>query len=168
MSLDIYGYNKVTKSGNELMTSDIATISFGGGERKLMQSVQAQYRNDVQETYEIGSADIYLQAGNSVGSIQAQRVVGTAGFLDGIDASDCGEIGTVSISFGGGGHTCRAQNAPGSTLKYSGVRLANYGVSFQAGPGNNVMESFEMRVAHLEQGGGGGFGGVRGSPGIGR
>lgn len=153
MSLDIYGYNKTTKSGNELMTSDVATISFGNGERKLMQSVTADYRNDVQETYEIGSADIYLQAGNSSGSISADRVVGTKGFLDGIDSSNCGEIGAVTVAFGTGGHTCRAQKAPGSTLKYSGVRLADYRVNFQAGPGNNVMESFTMRVAHLEKGG---------------
>lgn len=127
---DIIGYDRQIHADGEIMSSEAATISFGGRKRSLVQQFQAGYQHRVEPIYELGSPDVYLVKGQPMGNVNISRLVGRNGFLDGLGGTQCGSLDTVTI--GTDGRTCHATPST-SSLRFSGAIIQ--GLQFSSGAG---------------------------------
>jgi hypothetical protein len=145
--IDFFGYEKTVKSGDQIASSEFALITMGQ-RQSLVQSVQAQYGQEVKSVFEIGAPVVYWVRGHSSGSISMSRLVGVNGFFASLGdvAANCGAITPVDIQLSGGGN-CYAQASGGLTFD-GGVAQ---GVSMNIGAGQiEITESVQMMVANMK------------------
>jgi hypothetical protein len=143
---DFFGYQKEVKSTNQLASSEFALFT-AGTQQSLIQSVQANYAQEIRPLYEVGSPSIYWVSGHSSGTVSASRLVGISGFLAGLRdvGSNCGRITPVQIQLSGGG-ACYASASGGLTFDGAVVESVNF--SLTSGQ-IEITEGFNLRVANM-------------------
>jgi hypothetical protein len=145
---DFFGAEKTVKSSNQIASSEYALITVGQ-RQSLVQSVQAQYGQEVRPIYEIGAPVVYLVNGHSSGNVSMSRLVGATGFFASLGnvGAACGAITPVNIQLSGGG-ACYASASGG--LTFDGAKVQ--GVTLSLGAGQIEMtESVQMMVSNMSQ-----------------
>jgi len=134
--MDIYHRQQQAVGG--IFTTDraVAAISSGNGSSSwvsaLVQNVQAEYMQDFQEMYEIGSSNTYRVLGRPKGRMTIGRIIGATGAqaLDDALYDACNSGGTMTIT--ATPSMCAAQ--PGSVkMVFSGLFVVSYGISIAVG-----------------------------------
>lgn len=77
---DCFNINRQSHAMNEVSTPSGVQISIDG-ELRLAQRVGIQYTRQVNPIYELGSEDVWMSAQPPTGTIDMERVVGTAGVI---------------------------------------------------------------------------------------
>ena len=124
-------FHRQQKAAGGVFTTDraVAAISAGGGSwvAALVQNIQADYGQDFQELYELGSNDVYRVLGRPKGRMTIQRIIGKAGTSSVEDTlyDACSTGGTMTIQANAG--LCGAQ-AGGVTMVFNDIFVINYGI----------------------------------------
>lgn len=130
MSLDLYHRNQQAVGGVFTADRAVATIASGGGSwvAALVQNVQADYNQNYNEFYELGSNLIYRVLGRPQGRLTIQRIVGKAGTVAIEDAlfDACNTGGTMTIQ--ARSNLCNAQGGS-VTMVFQGLFVINYGIA---------------------------------------
>ena len=149
---DFFGYSREIMPNGSIMSSEFATLSLGSGRMALVQTVSANYTQQVNAKFELGSATLYWVTGQPQGDVTFRRLVGKSGFLAdfGSMKGACGTV--IGVSIGGGGNVgCPGGGAGGSGLQFSGGVPLNISVDITAGS-MEVSEGGAIRVANMNQG----------------
>jgi len=162
---DIFGYLRSPKPEGVFSSEDSMLVvgSIDATTKAyLVQQWNVEYRQDVQELFEIGSNRLFWQKGRPVGQGTIQRVLGGAavGTGDGgdglfpVDAYDLCKGGATMTIKAVGGH-CRDATVGSSFKLNSGVRIEMDGVvvtsiGFSMSVQDvKLMENYQWRFGHL-------------------
>lgn len=128
--MDIFNRNQQAVGG--VFTSDraVATLASGSGSwvSALVQSVQADYAQEVSEFYELGSNLVYRVLGRPKGRMTIGRIIGKAG-------STSVEKALFDACSGGGNMTIQANSnlcasqGGAITMVFSGLFVQSYGIA---------------------------------------
>lgn len=127
--MDLFHRNQQAVGG--IFTSDraVATIASGGGSwvAALVQNVQADYTQEFQEFYELGSNLVYRVLGRPRGRMSIQRIIGKAGTAAIEDTlfDACNTGGTMTIQ--ARANLCNSQGGS-ITMVFNGLFVVSYGV----------------------------------------
>lgn len=151
---DIYGYSRNPKPA-AVFSNELATLTIGGSFIGLVQNWSAEYAQDVQELFEIGSANVFWLKGRPVGRGAISRVVSGAGALikgGGMETAYdvCQGGGTMTIS-GASGVCYTAEATPsnmGVDLTMSGVIVSSVGYSMTVAD-VRLAENFQWKFTSL-------------------
>lgn len=155
-NIDIFGYTR-DRAGTMLMSSDYAALHLNsagasGTKLGLLQQVGANYAHRVEPRFEAGSSELYWTAGQSMGKVDAGRLVGENGILQGIefdrDPNNNRKGSMAGIDFKLGVPALARQ-----TIRMAGCIAQGLTISFGAGE-LDVRESLSILVARLEKVGG--------------
>lgn len=173
MDTDLFGYQR-SKVGQHVISTDLASIYFsnqpgGTGVRAekagLVQSTNLSYQQRVEPRYESGSSELFWTSGQSQGTIQVNRLIGSSGILANVnqnqDPADLrhGLLGSVEAKIGRIGQS--GLSIRQDVIVMSGCVLAQYGATWSVG-GLEVQESMNIQTALMRRrriGSAGGFGG---------
>lgn len=150
-SVDIFGYNR-QRPGDRIMSSDYAAMHLtssgaAGGKLGLLQQVSANYTHRVEPRFEAGSSELYWASGQSMGKIDAGRLVGEAGILENVQYTRSqndihkGTLAGVDFKMGA---------VSKNTISMRGCVIEGITVQFGAGD-IDVRESLSIKVAMLEK-----------------
>jgi hypothetical protein len=165
MSSDIFGYVRAPKPEG-VFSSEDSMLVIGSvnatSKAYLVQQWNVDYRQEVQELFELGSNRLFWQKGRPTGQGTIQRVLGGAdadtGTADGlfpVDAYDLCKGGATMTIKAVGGH-CREPVA-GSTfgmnkgirVEMDGVVITSIGFSMSV-QDVKLMENYQWRFGHLK------------------
>lgn len=145
---DIFGYNRTGNAFAQIVSSEFATISVGsGGGGNLLQSVTANYQQDLRPFFSIGDPNLYWVSGFPQGQIDFDRAVGTGGFFTGLRGS-CGIINNVTIN-ASGGQRCATGGGGGGTVAFGGAVVQSVRLSMRSGQAE-VIEGATIRVTSMQ------------------
>lgn len=106
---DIFGRKDSPFEG--AFSADSSTMSIGGiaGAKSLIQNLQVSYQQQINQIYEIGSANRYYVVGRTNGTIAIGRVVGPANLQDALlkRIGDPCAGGDKSLNFSLGSAACK-------------------------------------------------------------
>jgi hypothetical protein len=110
---DIFGRKDSPFEG--AFSADSSTMKVGGvdGAKSLIQNLQVSYQQQVNQIYEVGSANRYYVVGRTNGTIAIGRVVGPANLQDAMITrlgNPC-SAGDKSLSFSLGSAACKGVGA---------------------------------------------------------
>ena len=128
---------------SEISTPSGVAISLNG-ELHLAQSVRIAYQRTVNPIYELGSEDVWMSGAPPTGTVDLERVVGSAGgiFARFRTNDPCKGV-TIKIQHGGG---CGA--SPG-VITATDCLLTNLGFNAQAGD-IKVVDSAQYSTACIQ------------------
>ncbi len=128
--MDIYNRNQQAVGGVFTTDKAVATIASGAGSwvAALVQNVQADYSQDFQEFYELGSNLVYRVLGRPKGRMTIGRIIGKAGSSSVEDTlfDACSGGGNMTIQ--ANSNLCSTQGGS-ITMVFSGLFVQSYGVS---------------------------------------
>jgi hypothetical protein len=153
MAKDFFGYVRDVSANGAVLTSEFATINLGGGIVRLVQNVNAQYRQNVISRFEAGSPSLYWITGQAQGTIQMGRLLGRDGWFAGFSTFEdsCGELKSLTIGLDGNSGCAAIAPASGSaTLKFADAVPEQVSASFNAN-GLEVNESITIRAATMSK-----------------
>lgn len=155
-NVDIFGYTR-DRAGQMLMSSDYAALHLNssgadGTKLGLLQQVGANYAHRVEARFEAGSSELYWTAGQSMGQVNAGRLVGDVGILQGIEF-DRNPNNNRKGSMAGIDFKLGVPALSRSTVRMSGCIAEALAITFGAGE-LDVRESLSIKVARLEKIGG--------------
>lgn len=151
-STDFFGYKRDIKPNGAVASSEYATLDLGG-RMALVQTVTANYAQQVNAKFELGTPTLYWVTGQPQGDVTFRRLVGKGGFLSAFGAMQnaCGEVLAVSIGLDGTGGCSTVQNSGGQGIKFSGGVPVGVSVDITAGT-LEVSEGGSMRCASMTVG----------------
>lgn len=129
MANDIY--NRQVDFGTPLAADSTRLIIPGlSGEDMLVQNFQAQYQQNVNRIWEVGSFKTYFIAGRTQGSMQIKRIIGGSGISTGFiqQYADVCNMNNMAITFDAG---CNDTAATG-TLNFEKVVITSIAYSVAA------------------------------------
>lgn len=145
---DIFGYNRSGNAFAQIVSSEFATISIGGGGGgNLLQSFRASYQQDLRPFFAIGDPNLYWVSGFPQGQVDFERAVASAGFFSGLKGQ-CGVINNITVNASGGA-SCSTSGGGGGTVAFGGAIVQSVRISMQAGQ-TEVIEGATVRVAQLQ------------------
>ena len=152
MATDYFGYNREIQPNGAIVSSEYATLDLGG-RMALVQTVSANYAQQVNAKFEIGTPTLYWVTGQPQGDITFRRCVGKGGFLSAFAtmSNACGKVLGVSIGLDGSGACSTVSNSGGKGIKFSGGVPVNVSVDITAGS-MEVSEGGSMRAASMQVG----------------
>jgi hypothetical protein len=124
---DIFGRNVIPVGG--VYSSDTAIMTVSGatssGVGALVQNVECTYSQQINQIFELGSNQVYMQLGRAQGQLTVGKILSTSDF-DRTLFNSCSGGGTVIIEATSG---CfgSANAATGATL--TGVFITQYGIT---------------------------------------
>lgn len=145
---DFYGYDRNVHENGAVMSSEVATISFGtGGNKRLVQNVNATYNQTATPRYELGSSDLYWNTGHPLGQVNIGRLVGRGGYLSDLTRGEgCGKVASITLGLDGQGGCVTA--AAGRSLIFNGAVPVSIGINVGAGS-LEVAENLSWQVAKM-------------------
>lgn len=165
---DLFGYTKPT-AGSYIFSSDYAALYFENSNGAvaatpaqragLVQNSTVAYQQNIQPRFEGGSSALYWLAGQSIGTIQAGRLIGDAGILDGVTVGGGGNdlrngiIGGIDFKIGRKGAHLNVNpliTTTQSILVLRGCVMSGYGASFSTG-GLEVQEAMTIQCALIKR-----------------
>lgn len=142
---DVFSYDNNIKTSGQIASADFARVSVkaGGGRNSLVQSVDVQYRQQIEEVTQVGSTQIYWLPGRPQGSISIGSLVGSEGFFTDWKAP-CGRIDTASISVEGG----RCDFGGSGSLFFSGAIVESLTANITTGR-QTITQGAQVRTAGM-------------------
>lgn len=152
MATDFFGYSRDIKPNGAIASSEYATISLGS-RMALVQTVQANYAQQVNAKFELGTPTLYWLTGQPQGDITFRRLVGKGGFLSafGRMRNACGSVINLTIGLDGTGGCSSVSNSGGSGIQFSGAVPVGVTVDVTAGT-LEVSEGGSIRAASMTVG----------------
>ena len=151
MSADILGYNRTVRANGEVLSSEYAVLSMGGGGAiTLVQQAQGQYMHKIRSVFEGGTANMYYITGQPEGQISFARLIGREGlgtFLSG-GAGGCGSLTSLSVSLSGSGACSAISAAGGRGYSFSGALIESINFSYSTAD-LQIQEGATLRVASM-------------------
>jgi hypothetical protein len=127
--MDIFHRNQQAVGGVFTTDRAVAAIAAGGGSwvAALVQNINADYGQDYQELYELGSNAVYRVLGRPKGRMTIQRIIGKAGTSSVEEAlyDACNTGGTMTVQ--ADANLCSSQGG-GVTMVFNGIFVINYGI----------------------------------------
>lgn len=151
-SIDIFGYTRERAGQNFMMSSDYAALHMNSGaalgtKLGLLQNASINYAHRVEPRFESGSSELFWASGQSMGKIDAGRLVGEVGILEGVEferGANNRKGAVAGIDFKLGGPSVR------STVSMSGCVAQSVSMTFGAGE-LDVREALSIMVAHMQK-----------------
>lgn len=109
---DIFGRKASPLEGAFSADSSTVTIAGINGAKSLVQNLQISYQQQVNQIYEVGSANRYYVVGRTNGTIAIGRVVGPANLQDAMltRIGNACAAGDKSLTFNLGNSACLGEN----------------------------------------------------------
>lgn len=146
-------FNRQQQAVGGVFTSDraIATISSGGGSwvAAMVQNVQADYSQEFQEFYEIGSNNVYRVLGRPKGRMTIGRIIGKAGSV-GVEKAlfdACNTQGTMTIN--ADASLCTAQGG-GIRMTFGGIFVVSYGIAINVND-HMIRENVQLIYTYFDR-----------------
>jgi hypothetical protein len=128
---DVFGREQVPVGGVFISEKALMSISGAGdlGTAALVQNVSAQYQQQFQMLFELGSNTIYPIMGRPQGQLTIGRIVGGGGFSDDM-FNACN--GGATVSFQATQGACNGLEGSAVAATLHGVFVTNYGIEMNA------------------------------------
>jgi len=146
MAQEFFGYNRTNNPFAQVVSSEHAVISLGAGKVSLVQSLEADYQQDIRAVFAVGDEGLFWISGHPQGQIQVSRMAGGAQFFSAFNVGSCGRIDSIGIS-AQGGQLC-APTTGGGNLSFTGGIMQGVRLSMQAGK-VEITEGVMIKVASL-------------------
>lgn len=147
MATEFFGYQRTGNAIAQVVSSEYATISAGGGAVSLVQQVQADYQQEIRAVFAVGDPNLYWVTGHPQGTIQVVRMAGKTGFFSSFRGGQCGRIDSLSIN-ATQGLVCAEGVGGGGTISFTGALIQGLQLNMQAGR-VEIMEGVTIRTASL-------------------
>lgn len=144
---EFFGYERTGNSMAQVISSEYATVSLAGAEVSLVQSVNADYQQEVRPVMAIGDPNLYWVSGHPQGTVQIQRMCGKTGFLSAFRGGRCGRIDSMMVN-ATRGQVCADGVTGGGRAVFTGGILMGVGFNMRAGQ-TEIFETATIRVASL-------------------
>lgn len=144
---DFYGYSRTGNSAAQVVSSEFATVTVGGSVVTLVQSLNAQYQQEIKPLFSVGDPNLYFVTGHPQGTIQLMRASGKTGFLQAFRGGQCGRVDSITVS-ATRGQPCATGVTGGGRATFTGGIVQSVGFSIQAGR-VEIYESVDVRVASM-------------------
>lgn len=147
MATEFFGYQRTGNAIAQVVSSEYATISAGGGAISLVQQFQADYQQEIRPVFAVGDANLYWVTGHPQGSLSIVRMAGKSGFFSSFKAGACGRVDSISVN-ASKGQVCAGNVGGGGTVTFTGGMIQGLQLNMQAGR-VEIMEGVTIKVASL-------------------
>ena len=147
MATEFFGYQRTGNAIAQVVSSEFATVSAGGGQISLVQQVQVDYQQEIRPVFAVGDPNLYWVTGHPQGTVQIVRMAGKTGFFSAFKSGKCGRIDSLSVN-ATQGLVCAEGVGGGGTLSFTGAIVQGVQLNMQAGR-VEIMEGVTVRVASL-------------------
>jgi len=147
MATEFFGYQRSNNPIAQVVSSEYATVSIGGNQVSLVQSISADYQQEVRPMFSVGDPGLYWITGHPMGTINISRAVGAGKFFSGFRGGACGRVDSVTLS-ATQGQNC-SQAGGGGLITFTGGMITGVRVEMTAGR-VEIIEGVSIKVASME------------------